>query len=154
MFASNAFPRLNSCFDRTSRLCAATSLYSSKMNLGAAGVGHGMSITFLIVDIRLSGQSASACAFSSACSLTNKRGPVSQSSGRLAGCVDFLSPLRLICFLACSICFSACSVCFSACSVCPSASSVSCAKCPSASSIGNWVFAASLSGACEREKGK
>ncbi len=36
-------------------MCAAALLDSLKMNSGASGVGQGISITFLIVDIRLSG---------------------------------------------------------------------------------------------------
>ncbi len=67
LLASNALLRSFSYFDRSTKLCDAAVCDSLKMNPGAVGELQGTLMTFLMISIKLFGQSACVNVCSLAC---------------------------------------------------------------------------------------
>jgi hypothetical protein len=61
LFASKALCRSNSYFLNIAKFCKAALLLSSKLNSGGGGVLQGLLIIFLIIAIKLRGQSNDGC---------------------------------------------------------------------------------------------
>ncbi len=94
----------------------------SKMNSKARGILQSMFMTFLIISIKLLGQSTPADVCLSACLYADDW---SSTCACLSACHSIYSD---VCLWLCLVCPSACSICLLACSICLS-------TCPSASSV-------------------